>query len=206
MTIEKGDQEIDVGAFVRELIIFQIRQRSMLSFSALRQIEYERLSQAGVKLDPSLKDFYGASADEQYDTLRDSNMITSADVLDLHLSELKDSETYGPRILSERTLGLAIRVAMGFVWTIDNEPEFAARSSKHEKTVQESLKKSGFKTKAMNLRPKLLSTDVRVLIIAIHQVLGLDHKEGLPRSPLKDLWFKDIEETHKFLNFLRDLK
>jgi hypothetical protein len=137
MAIEDGDQRIDVSALMREHQIQQIRERSGLSFSGLRQREHTRLSQAGVNLDPSLKDWCGPSADEEYDTVRDRNMITSADVLDLHLSELRDSGTFGPGIHSERTLGLATRVAMGFVWTIDNEPEFAAQRSEHERAVQE---------------------------------------------------------------------
>lgn len=65
----------------------------------------------------TLEDYFNHHAQE--DRERDTNMITSEDLLDLHLSELKDYKESGqPGFYSRRTVKLLGKVESGILWAL----------------------------------------------------------------------------------------
>lgn len=201
MKKEQKDSGEEAKELERQVYIGEIRARSVISASTLRRRKFKLLPPYS---HPSLIRLYDPKLHVDEDRERDLNMVTSADVLDLYTSELRDSEIFGPGNHSERTQELARRVASGLAWAIDNELRFEAIHNEGMRIVLEAGI-SGIGPKAKDIRDRLTSKeDSRDLMVAIDQVLGLVHRREIFRSPLKDLLWEPHGETAKLLNFLKD--
>lgn len=147
----------------------------------------------------TLDDYFAYHAAE--DAEMDSNMITSADLLDLHLSELRDFEEFGQgKFYSRRTERLLNRVIDGLIWGIDYE---ASRS----KNPFQHIGLPSYKGKL--LKAQSLADQM----IVIHEVLNAIHQYAIgPEATGALLIVRDLRwagrewrgAARKFLDFLRD--
>jgi hypothetical protein len=189
----------------REGLVSWVKDSSSRTFAQGRRNQHEAIlkflkehdmtpEQYGLKylqqVDPELH--------KEEDELRDKNMVTSLDVLQLHLSELDDIKKFGQAgIHSARTEELALEVQWGIIFGVNMNEQYsplgAYKGSKDRPKQVEKLLDS--------LRDARNSREV---LIAVSWILSLSHSGFLSHIPLRDLYWKPYDK-HRFLSILHTL-
>lgn len=194
------EKEARIKAYIEE-----VRERCSKSSNKLRREmyegvylpEHEKFVKSGWKdhVPPRAPEIF-----EEEDKLADAGMIDSADLLDLHLSELKDFKESGqPGFYSHKTEELIDRVLAGLVWAINKRVE----NSTWDFAV-------GMKQFIDGEFPKLKNYQDKMKLI--HEVLNTIHGTALPgeRYTGAEMYVRDLKftkwqtEVHKVMDFLRD--
>lgn len=192
-TIDNPEMDDSIKEEIIQAQIKEIRDRSRIPTSEWRKKAYlnsVHLRDTYLAKFPDHADGYNAPRPpeefEQEDQLRDQNMVTSADLLDLHLSELKDFKTFKQRgVLSERTEQLVKEVTAGLIWGIETDK--VGEGDKRMKAINKRLTES---------------TTPSNILVALHELLSLIHSLPFPRVPVKDLYWQDKKVSEKFFDFL----
>lgn len=146
----------------------------------------------------TLDDYFAYHAFD--DTEMDKHLITSADLLDLHLSELKDFKEFGQGgLYSWRTDRVIDRVVDGLVWGIDYE-------ASHTENPFEHILLPDYKRKLLTA-PSALERIIIIhkLLNAIHQWAVTDDEATGALLLIRDLrWIclERREAAREFLDFL----
>jgi hypothetical protein len=202
-------------------LIKRIRERSTKPTSQLRK-EYAEQTIAGYHPDQSYPIQYflsyyfanpqlGVSTLDDYykyhtktDQEKDDHMITSADLLDLHVSSLDDFLKTGiPGHHSRRTGALLKKVSNGLLWALDIE----GRKERDENPRGGY----GFLYWKAKLNDATLTRDNKQKMIVINQILGSIHANDTGGDPLagnylvRDLLFERRNKVEELLNLLSDL-
>lgn len=197
-TIDNPEMDDSIKEEIIQAQIKEIRDRSRIPTSEWRRRKYQNdveWRNSILEKSPDLADIYPAPIPPENfideDIQRDRNMITSADILDLHLAELRDFKTFNqPGILSKRTEELTHKVAQGLAWGI---------AADEKNIVDERVKL---------IREELLKTpNTSEVLVVLHRFLSMVHSMPYPRVPVRDLYWQDVDDVKRFLDFLsRDLK
>lgn len=193
-----------------------IRERSRIPSSMLRRIYIQNSIQAvemSLLRDPN-NPLYKAELEatrrgldrlDDYrdeDKERDGNMITSADILDLYLSELADYRRFKQAgVFSERTEELAKKVASGLAWGIEADKKYDYPKTQYGMAgvpVPDTDRMEIYRRDLLRIMGEL---NIPGLQICINHILSGIHQRVLPGMPIRDLKWEPWR-VEGFLNFL----
>lgn len=194
------EERIDVGLIRQQVEIERIRDRSRILFSEYRRRTYEgdlAAQRDSVQLHPEY-DPAPMRPPEEFaaeDALRDRNMITSGDILDMYLAELADYKNGFIGFHSRRTEKAAQKVSLGLHWAI----EFDERRKKVYAASEQTL------DMIADLKTGLMNMDTASTITGIHRLLDFFHVKAPIvgyHMPVRDLYWESPREIVLYLDFL----